>query len=571
MDIRQLIKGHRLATVSMAVASTLGGLAEAAFLVLATRLALAVSDGVDEVEWFGGRTLPSGTAVLVALGLVAGRLLLAVVANRLAASMAVRITADLRRELADAYLHASWPRQQDDRVGRLQELMTNYTMAGSNLVSGFSSAITAAFGLLAMLALAVAVHPVGALVVIGAVAVLGLALRPVRARIGRRSSETSDTGMAFATGLGEVATVGLELQVFGVQDPMGQQVRALIDAGQESNRRLVLLRGIVPHLYTALAFLALVAALAIAGAADAGDVASLGAVMLVMLRSLSYGQQFQVSLAIISTSRPYLVELDEQIRSYRDAAVVADGDPVGPVGALELRDVHFAYVPERPVLHGLTARIEPNEVVGIVGPSGSGKSTLVQLLLGLRSPTSGAVLAGDRPVETLSRAEWVRKVAFVPQASHLLRGSVAHNIRFLRDHVTDADVERAARLAHLHDEIVEFPDGYGHDVGEGGGRLSGGQQQRLCLARALAGDPEVLVLDEPTSALDGRSEALVRETLAELAHRMTIVIVAHRTSTLEVCDRIMVLQSGQLVAFDTPFVLAVASPAYRDITQTLAP
>ena len=571
MDIRQLIKGHRLATVSMAVASTLGGLAEAAFLVLATRLALAVSDGVDDVEWFGGRTLPSGTAVGIALALVLGRLLLAVIANRLAASMAVRITADLRRELADAYLHSSWRRQQDDRVGRLQELMTNYTMAGSNLVSGFSSAITAAFGLLAMLGLAVAVHPIGALVVIGAVALLGLALRPVRARIGRRSSETSDTGMAFATGLGEVATVGLELQVFGVQDRMGRRVQTLIDEGQESNRRLVLLRGIVPHLYTALAFLALVGALAVASAADAGDVASLGAVMLVMLRSLSYGQQFQVSSAIISTSRPYLVELDEQIRSYRDAAVADGGELVGTVGAIEVRDVHFSYVPDRPVLHGITARIEPSEVVGIVGPSGSGKSTLVQLLLGLRSPTSGMVLADGRPVESLSRAEWVQKVAFVPQAAHLLRGSVAHNIRFLRDHLTDADVEQAARLAHLHDEIVAFADGYGHDVGEGGGRLSGGQQQRLCLARALAGDPEVLVLDEPTSALDGKSEALVRETLAELAHRMTIVIVAHRASTLEVCDRIMVVQSGQLVAFDTPFVLQVASPAYRDITQTLAP
>lgn len=571
MDIRQLIKGHRLATVSMAVSSTLGGLAEAAFLVLATRLALAVSDDADTVEWFGDRTLATRDAVLVALALVVVRLLLAVFSNRLAAAMAVRITADLRGELADAYLHASWRRQQDDRVGRLQELMTNYTMAGSNMVSGVSSAITAAFGLLAMLALAVAVHPVGALVVIGAVALLGLALRPVRSRIGRRSSETSDTGMAFATGLGEVATVGLELQVFGVQHHMGARVQRLIDEGQESNRRLVLLRGIVPHLYTALAFLALVGALAIASAADAGDVASLGAVMLVMLRSLSYGQQFQVSSAIISTSRPYLVELDEQIRSYRAEAVVDDGAPVGAVGAIELRDVHFSYLPDRPVLHGISATVQPNEVVGIVGPSGSGKSTLVQLLLGLRTPTSGAVLADGRPIDTLARSEWVRKVAFVPQASHLLRGTVADNIRFLRDHLDDAAVERAARLAHLHDEIVAFPDGYAHDVGEGGGRLSGGQQQRLCLARALAGDPEVLVLDEPTSALDARSEALVRETLAELAHRMTIVIVAHRISTLEVCDRIMVVQSGQLVAFDTPFVLQVASPAYRDITQTLEP
>ena len=570
MDIRTLIRGHRVATVSMAVASTLGGLAEAAFLVVATRLALAVSDGAERAELFLGRSMAMSTGLWLALVLLVVRFVLAWFANRLAADMGVAIAAELRRDLARAFLHASWERQQSDRVGRLQELMTSYATSGSNLVSGFTNGLTAAFGLLALLALAIAVSPVGAIVVIAAVAVLALALRPVRARLRRQSLETSDTGMSFATGLGEMAGLGLELQVFGVQDEMAARVDSLIDEGRDSTRRLTALRGLVPHLYTSLAYVALVGALALASGSDTADVGSLGAVMLVMLRSLSYGQQLQVSASVVSTMRPYVAELESEINSYRDAAVRDGGRPVGDVGDIEFRDVSFEYVAGEPVLTGVDATIGRGEVVGIIGPSGSGKSTLVQLLLGLRSPTNGEVLADGRPVSSLSRAEWVRRVTFVPQTPRLVRGTVADNIRFFRVGVTDAQVEAAARLAHVHDDIVATPEGYARQVGESGGALSGGQQQRVCIARALVEQPHVLVLDEPTSALDGRSEALVRQTLAELGTRMTVVIIAHRMSTLDVCDRLMVVQDGRVVAFDTPERLRADSEFYRQVTGTLA-
>jgi ATP-binding cassette, subfamily B, bacterial len=570
MDIRALIRGHRAATLAMAVASTLGGLAEAAFLVVATRLALAITDGAESAELFLGREWAISSGLWLSVGLLVVRLVLAVLANRIAADMSVQIAADLRRDTASAFLHASWARQQSDRVGRLQELMTAYATSGSNLVSGFSNGLTAVFGLVAMLALAIAVSPVGALAVIAAVGLLGLALRPVRSRIRSRSAETSETGLSFATGLGEMANLGLELQVFGVQDQMGRRVNVLIDEGRDSARRLTSLRGLVPHLYTTLAFVALVGALALAAASDAARVGSLGAVMLVMLRSLSYGQQLQVSYAVVSTCQPYLRELDDQIRSYRDAEVHDGGVPIGDLGLIEFRDVSFEYVVGEPVLSGVNAVIEPGEVVGIIGPSGSGKSTLVQLLLGLRTPTEGAVLAGGRPIHTLSRAEWVRRVTFVPQQPRLVRGTVADNVRFLRDDVSMEQVQAAAMLAHVHDDILAMPGGYDRQVGEAGSSLSGGQQQRVCIARALVEQPQLLVLDEPTSSLDGRSEALIRDTLSELASRMTVVVIAHRMSTLEICDRLMVVQAGRVVAFDTPERLRADSEFYREVTGTLA-
>ena len=233
--------------------------------------------------------------------------------------------------------------------------------------------------------------------------------------------------------------------------------------------------------------------------------------MLIMLRSLSYGQAVQTSITTVSASVPFLGALDDELARYRRAAVVDHGQPIGEVGALELHDVSFEYVSESPVLHRVNATIDPREVVGVVGPSGSGKSTLVQLLLGLRPPTSGVVLADGRDIAVLSKAEWARKVTFVPQQAHLIAGTVADNIRFLRSDVSDADIHEAAKLANLHDEVLAMTGGYDREVGEQGSHLSGGQQQRLIIARALVENPDVLILDEPTSSLDVRSESLIRE------------------------------------------------------------
>lgn len=548
----------------MAAASTVAGFCEATFLVLATRLAFAVTKGQSDMGVLAGRTLSVDAAVWLAFALVVARFLLSLTAGWLATSMTVSITAELRRALMNAFLHASWARQQTDRSGRLQELMTNYASAGSTLVSSFTGLVSAAFGLLALLTLAVAVDPLGALGVIVGVGALGSVLRPLRRIIRSRSADAATTGMAFATGLSELANLGMEMQVFGVQPQVESRVARLVDDGSVTTYRLGIARGLVPNLYTGMAYLVLVLALGLATLSDSASLTSLGAVMLVMLRSLSYGQQIQVSSAQITSTRPYVAELADEIDSYRAAAATDAVGEVGSIGELVLDRVSFEYQEGQAVLSDLDATIAAREVVGVIGPSGSGKTTLVQLLLGLRSPTGGRVLADGRDIREFRRSEWVRKVTFVPQTPRLIRGSIADNIRFFRDGITDEQVEAAARLAHLHDDVAGFPEGYARDVGEGGGQLSGGQQQRLCIARALVESPDVLILDEPTSSLDVRSESLVRDTLSDLRERMTIIVIAHRMSTLDICDRIMVIQHGVIKAFDTPDRLHEDSAFYRE-------
>jgi ABC-type multidrug transport system fused ATPase/permease subunit len=210
----------------------------------------------------------------------------------------------------------------------------------------------------------------------------------------------------------------------------------------------------------------------------------------------------------------------------------------------------------------MTFSVRGGETVGVIGPSGAGKSTLIQILLRLREPDNGRYLVNEHPVRDYISRDWHTRVSYVPQQPRLLHASVAENIRFMRD-IDDDAVRRAAELARIHDDIVSWPDGYETTVGPRVDAVSGGQQQRICLARALAARPQVLVLDEPTSALDPHSERLIQASLKTLRHEMTLFIIAHRMSTLDICDRVMVIIDGRLTAFDTIELLEQHNSYYR--------
>jgi ABC-type multidrug transport system fused ATPase/permease subunit len=202
---------------------------------------------------------------------------------------------------------------------------------------------------------------------------------------------------------------------------------------------------------------------------------------------------------------------------------------------------------DRFVLGPIDLEIARNEVVGVVGNSGAGKSTIVDLLARLRHPTSGSLLINGHDARGFSSSSWAARIACVPQEPVVLAGTVADNIRWFRELDFDHLAE-AARQANIADEINAWPEGFDTQVGQGGTQLSVGQRQRICLARALAGRPDMLLLDEATSALDNASEERIRAALDALKGSVTMVIVAHRPSTLSLCDRIVRIDDGTLRA-----------------------
>ena len=265
--------------------------------------------------------------------------------------------------------------------------------------------------------------------------------------------------------------------------------------------------------------------------------------------------------------------LDNLIRDYRtlDALpqVQLDDQPRldPPTQAIELRDVSFRY-PEAQVraLEDIDIRIPIFNRVGLVGATGSGKTTLVDIILGLLEPESGSVIVDSLEIDSSNVRRWRRCIGYVPQQIFLADDTVAANIAFgLAHKQIDLDaVERAARIANLHEFVTtQLPDGYQTKVGERGVRLSGGQRQRIGIARALYCDPDVLVMDEATSALDNATEKAVMGAVENLGGKKTVVLIAHRLSTVMSCDRIYMLEGGRVAASGTYSELIDKSEDFR--------
>ena len=565
--LSSLTRGSRreLAVIVL-IASTalLGGLAEAGFLVLATKTGLAVSAHEDTVSLFGGFNLSLRLSIGLAGLLVLCKVAAGVLSGRWSSINTSRIVARTRRDLANAYLSARWDVQQGAGVGQLQDLLTTFTDRIQQLLGAFAAGIVSGFNLIALLLLSFVVEPIGSLIVIVVVGLLSTVMRPVRNLIRRHAARSATLNLNFAGSLSEISDLGMEFHVFHVQREAEARIDGLISKSRDSNQRLAFAQSLTPTIYAGLAYLAVLIALGGAVLAKRADIGSLGAVMLIMLRSLSYGQSLQIASSAIHTALPYHATLEQRLAEFRSGARTDDGLSVDSIEHIEFHDVTFEYSPDTPVVHDMTFSIGSREGVGIMGPSGGGKSTLVQLILGLREPTQGQVLFDGVDVGSLARAELARKMTFVPQDSHLFSGTVEENIRFMRAGVTIAQIEAACRAANLWADVEGFDGGLKRQVGDRGDHLSGGQKQRLCIARALVERPDVLILDEPTSALDMKSEQLVRNTLTELSKSMSVIIIAHRLSTLEFCDRIMVVQAGRAVAFDTAEALERDSEFFRE-------
>jgi len=249
--------------------------------------------------------------------------------------------------------------------------------------------------------------------------------------------------------------------------------------------------------------------------------------------------------------RQALVDMSEMFSLLEQPPEVQDKPGAPPLhvagGRIEFRDVHFAYDPERAILKGVDLAVEPGQTLAIVGPSGSGKSTIGRLLFRFYDVSAGAVLIDGQDIRDVSQNSLHNAIGVVPQDTVLFNDTIYYNIAYGRDAATRAEIEQAAKAAQIHDFVQSLPNGYDTMVGERGLKLSGGEKQRVGIARSLLKNPPILLLDEATSALDTQTEYEIQESLIQMGQGRTVMIIAHRLSTVVHADRIVVLEQGQIV------------------------
>ena len=233
-------------------------------------------------------------------------------------------------------------------------------------------------------------------------------------------------------------------------------------------------------------------------------------------------------------------------------------------GKIEFRGLTFRYPDgESDVLKNISFTINAGENIGIVGKTGSGKSTLVDLILRIYNVPDGSLFIDDRDVNSVSIKSVRAACAYVPQDNFLFSDTIENNIAFAFDSVNEAEVEKAARLADVHGNIVEFNDGYKTMLGERGVTVSGGQKQRISIARALIKKAPILILDDSVSAVDTKTEKAILDNLGTERRGQTTILIAHRISTIERMDRIIYIDNGEITGIGTHTELYESCPAYR--------
>ena len=538
--------GGRLWLVVYVATALARGLFESLVLLTLVVTAGALADETGAVNLAIGPidlslTVRQGAALggLAVLGLVAS----SIPSVWLGARMAARSLETVRTRLVHALMDASWERQSAVIHSNLQDLAATHAVRTANLVVLLASLTTSTITLAVLVGAALALDPVMAGTLCIVIVALAVVFRPLLTTIRKRSEVFIVAHHAYIARLSETFAVLAELRIFGVRDAAAEKL-------EDDNRRAVVefqytrIRGLIlPILYVAATASLLLGGLAVASTKESIDIARFGAIVIFLLRSLRYSQGLQTTWQGIWEHLPYYESIDAALREWKPDATARGEHSLERVDTIELRDVSYTYPTGQVGIEGMTATLHRGEIVGLNGPSGAGKSTIAQIVLGLRRPTRGEYLVNGDPIATYTDESWYRRLAYVAQEPRLLDGDIRDNIRFLRASVSEDDIDRAVVEAGLEPDIDAWPDGLARRVGSGGRELSGGQRQRVAIARALAGRPDVVVMDEPTSALDADAEQIVRHTIDALRGRVMVLLIAHRPSTLSVCDRVFTVRA----------------------------
>ncbi len=519
------------------------------------------------------------TAAVVVFYIVRSALLtlLVWVQNRIVQSTAAEVATRLFR----AYLSAPYVfhlrRNSATLIHTAGQSVDSAFVLGLNAMVNIVTEVATSLGLIVILAYAA---PAATAAAVAAMIVMLIGPLAVTRRLESRwSAEGKALGEGLLLDLQQSLASLKEVRVMGVEPYFGR-----IFAARRSqfasllSRESAMTTAVRMFVETAFvcAMLVVVGVVTVRGRSDATLVALLGLYAYAGFRLVPAANRLALNVNALQASEAHVRAVTDDLDALERAGggphAVADGPPIVFRDRIEMEAIDYAYDATRGrALVGVSLTIRRGESVGIVGPTGAGKSTVVDVLLGLLEPQSGRVLVDGRDVRSHLRS-WQDQIGYVPQHFALLDDTLRRNIAFAEpdEAVDPARVDAALRLAHLHEFVAALPRGLDTRVGERGVQISGGQRQRVAIARALYRNPAVLVFDEATSSLDNQTEREITRAIHELHGSRTVIVVAHRLSTVQDCDRLVFLEEGRVSGEGSYDALLARHATFRAMVSAAA-
>ncbi|HOZ36858.1 MAG TPA: ABC transporter ATP-binding protein [bacterium] len=468
-----------------------------------------------------------------------------------------------REKIFRLTLKANWQYLNKQKMGYLEKVLINDINAGASLLSYMSSLTILLTNMIVYIIIAINISLEITLLALAIGGIVFLIFKPLAYKTKKLSYESSNAMKGVAHQINE-SMLGIKtIKAMALEDVVAESGQKYFQKLQDLEIRQSFLANIAYAAIQPIGLLLILSIFAFSYKTAAFNFASFAVIVYAINKIFTYIQSGQSQLQSIAALYPFLrVALSYQEAAEKNIEDLGEHKKIDWQSRIEIKNLSFAYNKERKALTAINMSIPFGQTVGIVGPSGSGKTTLVDLLLGLIKPDSGEITIGGVNINEAGPEMWRKNIGYVAQDIFLANDSIKNNISFYEEQITEQQIREAAKMANIFDFVETLENKWETMVGERGMELSGGQRQRIILARALARKPKILILDEATSALDNESEALIQKSIQALHDQITVIIIAHRPTTVLNADNLLVIQEGEIVEEGAPKELIERKDSY---------
>ena len=560
----EAFKQYRFYIVWLGILSVAGGLLEGiginAIIPLFAFIDKNSAGGTDIISRvlerlfiFFGISFTVKTILIFILALFIVKAVMLFYANDLTYKITTKYERDSRLELFKLMTETDWPHLAQQKIGHLDQLLTTYVTNGAGLLSVASFLMLSAVNLLVYGLIIINISPLTAVLV----GIMGIFLfflfRPLFYRNNRISEKSAGSYKELSHYVNE-HIIGMKvIKSMSVEQEVVENSVRHFDYMRELSMGVYSARNLTNSLLQPMGVILILGIFAFFYKTEAFTFGSFAVVVYAIQRLFSQIQVVQSQIHGLSSGFPYLAGM----LRYKDDALKNKEINAGKKeftfkNSLDFKQVGFSYNGDSGVVSGLNFSLKKGEILGLIGPSGAGKTTVVDLLLRLYRPQKGIIELDGTDISDIRMKEWRTNIGYVPQDPFMINDTIENNIKFYDESITYENMISAAKMANIYEFIDSQPEKFRTMAGERGTMLSGGQRQRIVLARVLARKPKILILDEATSSLDNESEFLIQKTLEGLRGKMTMLIIAHRLSTVMIADNLIILENGKIIEIGSP-------------------